>query len=100
MGSEEERLRNKQNSLAELQRLLAELKEQRKECSGVIHEIQKALSEDRLKDISPKQEGLKVDADEMPRNTKGMDYSNRVSNIQKAFDVYRNAHATHMQWSP
>ena len=100
MGSEEERSRNNQNSLVELQRLLAELKKEGKDKPDMIGEMRGFLDGDKLKDFQGKLDDLKVDAEEMPRNTKGTDYSNRVSNIQKAYDVYRNAHANYMQWSP
>lgn len=100
MGNEEDRLRHKQNSLVELQRLLAELKKERKDKSDMIDEMRRFLDEDKLKVFQDKLDALKVDAEEMPRNIKGTDFSNRVSNIQKAFDVYRNAHANYMQWSP
>jgi len=100
MGNEEDRLRHKQNSLVELQRLLAELKKERKDKSDMIDEMRRFLDEDKLKVFQDKLDALKVDAEEMPRNIKGTDFSNRVSNIQRAFDVYRNAHANYMQWSP
>ena len=72
---------------------------ERKDKPDMIDEMRGFLDGDKLKDFQGKLDDLKVDAEEMPRNTIGTDYSNRVSDIQKAFDVYRNAHANYMQWS-
>jgi hypothetical protein len=49
------------------------------------------LKRKSLEDLEEPLASLKEDADEMPNDNRGISWSERIKNIQKALNVYKNA---------